>query len=378
MSEISYKRSLFVNFIAYLACSCFAILYFDICDLNAFVFFFIVLVLCNEAWYRILSIPAILIAIWESITRKSTKKRIEQNVNRYTSFSLLIVPHFIYALLYAANRFTDGFVASQLSLNLSNDLFLCSYIALVLVWVCAIFFVVYPLSLSVLFAYMFEPEITQCKSTLTSDVNHVITPSEKSPHSFATKKPKHPAIKEISGKLLYCDKPVLGVTNAYIKRMNIIGALIVPVALMFILFSFQSYATSVVASLVCLFMGILAAVIAYSYCHIKVKWDKRLRNVEYAITSEAVYIVEGKHVQKISISSNMNLRHEIVQGNIGNVYITEATKMPAIMKKLNVEIVDLKQSFDFSAPLQGLFQINNSEDVYSLLVSLRKASRKDN
>ncbi len=376
MSEVSYKKSLFVNFIAYLASSCSALLYFNICDSNAFVLFLIVLILCNEAWYRVLSIPAILIAIWESLTRRKSKKRIEQNINRYTSFSLLIIPHFIYALLYVANRLTDGLVASQLSLNLSSDLFLCSYGALVLVWVCANSFVVYPLSLSVLFAYMFNPEITQCKSTLTNDDNHVITSSQAAPHTFSIKKPKHPAIKGDSDKLLYCDKPVLGVTNAYIKRMNMVGALIVPVSLLFLLFSFQSYATSVVASIVCLFLGILAAAIAYSCCCIKVKWDKRLKNVEYAITSNAVYIIERKHVRKVNISSDMNLRHEIVQGNIGNVYITEAPKMPAIMQKVNVEVVDLKNSFDFSAPLQGLFQINNSEDIYRLLVSLREASRK--
>ncbi len=277
------------------------------------------------------------------------------------SLSLLLTPHLLFSVLYLADTFTQGQASQLLGIPLTSSFFITAFIAVALLWGMSLFMRLVPLAVEVLFSFIFEPELWTKSST----------PQQLHPGTVAPT----PALPALPEGMLYSGKPVLSVTNAYVRRHFWIGIGTLLVVLLLANMAVQFASQYMPAACLC---GVLALAFGYVALHSilwPTRWRNRLRHVEYAFSHDTVYIVEKGVARSFPLDDNLNLSHEVVEGSVGNIYISPKSKLGRafgkMLGKVKVEVTDLQNTVDLSAPLMGFFQVENSVEVFRLLASCR-------
>ncbi len=327
----------------------------------AFIFTLVILWLCNEAWYWVLTIPAIIATILSAATKKPLHERLQTKLVRLTSLSLLVVPHLLFTILYVLNKLTQGQVGEEIGIPPGQSYFVTAFVAVALLWVFNLIMSLLPLSVGALLSYFLEPE----------DCTEHTTPSELPSVPAA---PAAPA-EQLPDGLLYCGKPVLGVSPAHVRGSFRTGLFMLPFVLLALGMAAGLLEHSLFAACIC---GGVALV--FAFCAIRLLrwpslWRKRMEGVSYAFSRDEVIITEKGGQRRFALNEGLNLSHEKLEGTVGNIYIAPTDKIGRALKgflgKMKVEVTDAGNHADIHAPLMGFFQIDNSMEVFRLLVSCR-------
>lgn len=327
----------------------------------------ILILLCNEAWYRCAAIPVLLVAA-VNMFRKDSAKKEEKHTRqalRLCSLSLLVVPHLIFALLYLANWATQGQAETELGIGIRHGVLACIYIAPALLWLAAQFAGIFPLSIEQLFMHddgiISEP--TKCEETappVTSD----------------TAAPIHPQLQSLAGELLHYSRPALGINHVHARTHATIGYCLLPIVLILIALAANSYEQSVLISGITGLLAIIFGLVSIRLINEPNAWRNKLSRVEYAYTATQAYIAEGDKLQTFSIDESLNIQFEAIEGHIGNIYLSQSGKLGTRMRKLlgdKLTINDTGSRYDLTAPLCGFFQIPHAEQVLKQLSELRQS-----
>ncbi len=325
----------------------------------AFIFSVLILWLCNEVWCWVLAIPTIIAAILKSAERKPFSLSSQLKLVRLTSVSLLITPHLLFAILYLVESLTKGQASQEFGIPLTNSMFITAFIGVALLWAANMVMRLVPVALEILASYIFEPELWT-EST---------TPAE------LASAPAAPVPAELPEGLLYSAKPVLSVTNSYVRRHFWIGIGLMVAVLLLANMAVQFASQYMPAACLC---GVLALAFGFAALHSILwpsRWRNRLSHVEYAFSCDTVYIREKGETRSFPLDENLNLTHEKIEGNVGSIYISPKGKLERAFGKLlgkgTVEVTDLQNTVDLSAPLMGFYQIENSPEVFAQLVACR-------
>ncbi len=324
----------------------------------AFLFSLIILWFCNEAWYWLVSLPVLVATLVGEIRKKPLTEKSGVRYVRMGAVSLLLTPHLLFAILYLANRFTQGALAEQLQIPLGQPLFITAFLAVASLWVLNLLTPLMPISVGAIFSLIFEPELW------TENVgSSQVEPVAVVPHA------------EMADGLLYCGKPVLSATPAHVRSNFRTGLFILPFALLAFGMAAALAEHFLWAAGVCGGVALVFGIVAIHYLRWPSLWRKRLEGVEYSFSRDTVCIAEKGVQRSFALDESLNISHETVQGSIGNIYISPTGKvgraLRGILGKMKVDVVDASMQNDISAPLMGFFQIENSTEVFRLLVSCR-------
>lgn len=343
--------------------------------LNTGLFILVLMLLCNEAWYRMTALPSLLMAV-VGVFRKSSEtaqEKHERLVLRLTSCVLLLVPHLIFGILYLANILTQGKVASGLDICISHGVFACAFAAPALLWLMAQVAAVFPLSVEQLFV---RDEFILSSEQPTKSTSDDLPPVPGTEGAVA---PSHPQLRSLAGKLLYYARPDTGVTNAHARTHATIGYCLLPIVLILAALALNNYEQSA------LFAGVFGAltVIFGWVCYILISepaaWRRKLSRVEYAFTATQAYIAEGDVLQIFNIDATLNIQYEPINQNTGNIYLTQSGKLGTTMRKLmgnQLQINDARSTNNLKDPLCGFFHVRRGNEVREQLLQLRDAARQ--
>lgn len=342
--------------------------------LNTGLFILVLMLLCNEAWYRVTALPSLFMAV-AGVFRKSSEKALERQgrlVLRLTSCVLLIVPHLIFGILYLADTLTQGKAASGLDICISHGVFACAFAAPALLWLMAQVTTVFPLSVEQLFVrdeFILGPEQT---AKNTPDNLPTI------PGASVAAQPRHPRLRALAGELLFYARPETGVTNAHARTHAIIGYCLLPLVLILAALALNNYEQSALFAGV---SGALAGIFGW-VCYILIRepaaWSLKLCSVEYAFTATHAYIAEGDELQTFNIDATLNIQYEAINQETGNIYLTQSGKLGTAMRKLmgnQLQVNDMRSTYKLKAPLCGFFHVRRGNEVREQLLQLRDAAR---
>ena len=329
----------------------------------------ILMLLCNEAWYRCAAIPVLLVAAVNMFRKDSAKKEEKQTRQalRLCSISLLVVPHLIFALLYLANWATQGQAEAELGIGIRHGVLACIYIAPALLWLAAQFAGIFPLSIEQLFMH---------DDGIISEPTEGEDAAPEPPVPTDTAAPIHPQLKALADELLHYSRPELGVNHIHARTHATIGYCLLPIVLILIALAANSYEQSVLISGITGLLAIIFGLVSYRLINEPNAWRKKLSQVEYAYTATHAYIAEGDKLQTFSIDESLNIQFEAIEGHIGNIYLSQSGKLGTRMRKLlgdKLTINDTGSRYDLHAPLCGFFQIPHAEQVLKQLSELRQS-----
>ena len=365
-----YSRSIVLNIICVTLAACVAVGYGGLPAAASGVFLALVLWLCNEAWYVSASLPALLAGAWATVRRKRVSALVEKKIYHATAFLLLLVPHGLFAVLYLADSLTSGLVAAELGLPISTALFGCAYLAVVLLWFCSLFRAVKPMSLEVLWTWLFEPELYRSQEDEAAAVPAPM-PLPEAPADA----PRHPELRQLAAEgLLYYGRPEPGVLNPHLRTRLVVGVVLLLLVLLVAGMAVQCYPVSLAG---CALLGLLALVfggVAVTLLRAPGRWREKLSRAEYAVTREAVYVAEGQVLRCYPLDKKLLMHYEEVSGNTGAIYLDHPSLHKGTLGKLfaRAGAVNVSGQNDLSAPLSGLVQIADARRVYHLIKELQQ------
>ncbi len=350
-------KSIILNVSALILATAFGLCYFEGVSMGAALLFTaIILWLCNEVWYWLISLPVLIAAIVGEIRRKPLSEKTGGKFIRLGSLSLLVTPHILFAILYGLNNITQGKLASEIGIPLEQSCFIIAFIAVALLWVFNMVTCMVPLSVGVLFSRIFEPELW------TEDT----TPAEVDPLR---------ALEELPRGVLYHSQPVLSVTPAHVRGNFRTGLFLLPFVLLLLGMAVGFVGQSIYAAVFCGLPALLFGFVSIHFLRWPSLWRKRLEGVEYSFSRDTVYITDKGVKRSYALDEGLNLSHEVVEGKVGNIYISPTGKVgrafKGILGKMKVDVVDTSMQSDLNAPLMGFFQIEDSMNIFKLLVSCR-------
>lgn len=335
--------------------------------LSTALFIAVLMLLCNEAWYRAAALPALLVALIGQL-RKTTGEKQEKRDRialRLSSCVLLLVPHLIFGVLYMANTLTQGKAAAELGICLSHSVFACAFAAPALLWLIAQLATVFPLSVEQIFV---QDEFILDKSAASDELPTV--PQGEQKHY-----PRHPELCAIAGELLYYGRPEPGATNAHARTHATIGYCALPIVLILAALAFNSYEQSSLIAGVCGALAVMFGWVCYTLIGEPAAWQRKLSRVEYAFTATHAYIAEGDELQTFTIDSTLNIQYEDIDHETGTIYLTQSGKIGATMRRLmgsNLQINDTRSTSNLHAPICGFFHIRHGAQLCRQLKQLRE------
>ncbi len=372
MSAPSYWKSIFINFICSSAAAGCLTFFQGGSYLSAFVFTGLILWLCNEAWYAVMCIPAILTGLWGAIKKSDVQLKTQRIIYRWSAVLLLVIPHFIFLILFILDWVTLGVVSSMLELPLTHSAFACAFLAPLALWIIGKTTMVLPLSFRILFARLFEPELFMDEQAISGVPQATEEPVVIAPIEGVS--PIHPDLQAVASELIYYGRAELNVMNGYVKRQLSFGVLLIPVVLCLYYMAAQIYESSGLGTLLLVVLGIVFTFVACSLLRAPGRWKEKLSKAEYAFTEDRVFIVEGDSVVTLKLNATLNIHHESITAEVGNIYLSKTDVISAGIKKVfgDVQVVDLINTASGEAPLQGFFQIKDSHKVFRMLEQCRK------
>ena len=324
----------------------------------ALLFIVLLLWLCNELWHAALTLPGLLLGVWSTIRGKECPKA-EKGVARAFSLLLLVVPHVLFAVLYGAEMLTGGQVSAWLGMPVSHDLFACAFIAPALLCMICLVSPLPPISMVVLGAYLFEPELWTKQEPERADAVQTSLPPAP---AAAVDMPRHPELQKRAGELVYYGRPVIGGMSPYTQRDALVGGIMLGAGLLALVMAAAAYPETALGAILCLVLALTFGGFGWSLLSGPARWNARLRMVEYAFTSCHVYIVEGNDIQVLPLDEHLCITLEKPAGKIGNIYLSQRGESGIVMHAVfqRVKINYDSSKLDASAPLQGFIQVENA------------------
>ncbi len=336
---------------------------------SALMFSAIILWLSNEAWCWVSIFPVFLAALVKDLSKKPHSRRLETKLLRFTSLSLLVTPHLIFGLICLVEGVKAGLVGELLGFSPGQPYFITAFGAVALLWVVNMLTPLMPLAVEMFLSWFFEPELWS-ETQAPKDIRTEAVPEARG-HAPAGAHPGLPA------DLLWYGKPVPGGGNPFTRRDKVVGCIILPFALLFVAMGAQLLGqgdkVSVYAGLFCGFLGLLFVGVAVWLMRAESRWNARLAKVEYAFTRDTVYIVDDGTLRTLPLDASLNMTHEALNGNLGTIYLSTSGKLTRALKGIfgKVEVTDMSNMYDASAPLKGFFHIADSMEVFRLLTACR-------
>lgn len=342
----------------------------------AVLFVALLLWLCNELWHAALTLPGLLLAVWSTLRGKECPKA-EKGVARAFSLLLLLVPHVLFALLYGAELLTGGQVSAWLGLPVSHGMFACAFVAPALLCLICLVSPVPPLSVVVLGAYLFEPELWTNQAPEHADAVQASLPPVPAAAGDA---PRHPELQKLAGELVYYGRPVIGEMSPYSQRNVLVGAIMMGAGLLALAMAAAAYPESFLGAGMCLVLGLVFGGFGLRMVREPACWNARLRAAEFAFTRSHAYIAEGESVQVFPLDDSLDITLEEPAGKVGNIYLRQNDKMEAVIHMVynRVKIHYDSRAVDTSAPLQGFLQIERAASVCRRLKECQARNRQGN
>ena len=327
----------------------------------ALLFIVLLLWLCNELWHAALTLPGLLLGVWSTIRGKECPKA-EKGVARAFSLLLLVVPHVLFAVLYGAEMLTGGQVSAWLGMPVSHDLFACAFIAPALLCMICLVSPLPPISMVVLGAYLFEPELWTKQEPERADAVQTSLPPAP---AAAVDMPRHPELQKRAGELVYYGRPVIGGMSPYTQRDALVGGIMLGAGLLALVMAAAAYPETALGAILCLVLALTFGGFGWSLLSGPARWNARLRMVEYAFTSCHVYIVEGNDIQVLPLDEHLCITLEKPAGKIGNIYLSQRGESGIVMHAVfqRVKINYDSSKLDANAPLQGFIQVENAAAI---------------
>ncbi|MBQ8376342.1 MAG: hypothetical protein IJX33_04740 [Akkermansia sp.] len=335
--------------------------------LSTTLFIAVLMLLCNEAWYRAAALPALFVALIGQFRKTSGEKQEKRDrmALRLSSCVLLLVPHLIFGILYGADTLTQGKAAAELGICISHAVFACAFAAPALLWLIAQVGTVFPLSVEQIFV---RDEFILDTSAPVDELPPV-PQNESAPH------PRHPKLCAIAGELLYYGRPEPGATNAHARTHATIGYCALPIVLILAALTFNSYEQSSLIAGVCGALAVMFGWVCYTLIGEPAAWQRKLSRVEYAFTTTHAYIAEGDELRTFTIDSTLNIQYEDIDRETGNLYLTQSGRIGTTMRKLmggKLQMNDARSTSNLKAPLCGFFHIRNGALLCQQLNQLRE------
>lgn len=372
---------------------------------NLLLFEMILLWLCNEAWYWLSSALIVYSGLLCSLFRKTISDKGVRVFYRISSLVLLVMPPLLYALLYFADRLSDGGMQTYLGVPFSTSLFLCSYIGVIVLWLFSLFQTITPFSVDILFTKTFEPElfweripeVGTARDGNTSETAAACPPPLPQQGFSETKAefggvppvflqssnllPQHETMlkEEVSSDevLLYTGRPILSMNNKYAQRDFIIGCCISPVVIISLLICIQCFTEAgadTVYTLACCMSGIFTILFGYVsfVCLMSpTHWKRKLGKVSYALTDKRIFIFENKAFTNYNFSDKLCIQTEMLGNNVGNIYLSKSGKLNSLLKSVfgkgKVQTADITVSVSLSKPMTHLFQVSDPAKILALI-----------
>lgn len=363
------------------------------------VFVFVLVWLCNEVWNGSVFGAALLNAGWQWVKIRTVKKSLSQKVFTLTSLLLLLVPHVVFALLYAANALRDNQLAEAFGLPISHALFACAYAAIVLLCFLAFRGVVGPLSVEGLVTTLMEPELDlrrsgdeiaeemdrrradhRQESLAKQEAPAPLPPltEERMPTDAAWPgrgwSPSHPRLRELLPELLYYGRPNLSVTNVHVRQNRnfglVLACLVVPFLLVVCVALIPQYPLAAIVP------GLLALAFGWSAWKLLAmpgRWREKLSRAEFAFTKTQVLIAEGQVLRSLALDSGLRMQYEEVDGDIATILFdhVDLHKNPVMKWLVKFGTVDdTNKALLEPGPLQSFEQIDDAPRVFLLLKQL--------
>ncbi len=381
-----YLRYFLINLLCVAVGTVLSVAYAGIPVWPAAAFTFAVAWVCNEVWYIATWITSLVFAGRQLLKTKAVNVEAPKKAGVLTASLMLVVPHAIFAVLYFGNLALSNQLAEALHLPLTNGLFGCTYVAVLLLWCLSLRGSVAPLSIELLRIALLEPEMQLMRSPenvaveepkqaaanesqCSVDVDMVASPRVDAKLPNIPSMPIHLQLKDLHSELLYYGRPNLNVTNAYVRQNRNLGIAFTVLAPILALMAFKIYPLYALGSIV---PGILALAFgwaAYRLLRIPELWKNRLSRAEFAFTKKKIFIAEGNELRDFDLDSGLRMVYEEVSGDIATIYFDHVNlhKNPVGKLMTKIGFVDDTSSFRFDAPLQGFHQIDNAAQVYMLL-----------
>ena len=343
---------------------------------GAVLFVALLLWLCNELWYAALTLPGLLLAVWGTLRGKECPKA-EKWVARAFSLLLLVLPHVLFAVLYGAELLTGGQVSAWLGMTVSHGLFACAFVAPALLCFICLVSPLPPLSVVVLGAYLFEPELWTNREPVQADAVQTSLPPVP---AAAENAPRHPELQKLAGELVYYGRPVIGEMSPYSQRNVLVGAIMMVAGLLALAMAAAAYPESFLGAGMCLVLGLVFGGFGLRMVREPACWNARLRAAEFAFTRSHAYIAEGESVQVFPLDDSLDITLEEPAGKVGNIYLRQNDKMEAVIHMVcnRVKIHYDSRAADTSAPLQGFLQIERAASVCRRLKECQARNRQGN
>lgn len=372
---------------------------------NLLLFEVILLWLCNEAWYWLSASLIIFGGLFGELFRKTISDKGIKAFYHISSLVLLVLPPLLYALMYFADKLSNGGMQTYLGVPFSTSLFLCSYIGIIVLWLFSLFQTITPFSVDILFTKTFEPELFW-KRIPEADASHDRNTSEtisacppslpqqgvsetkadfgdEPPVSLQSSNllPQHETmLKEAvtpDEEILYTGRPVLTIDNQYAKRDFIIGCCISPVVIISLLICIKSFLTNsadTAYTLACCMSGIFTILFGYVsfVCLMSpTHWKRKLGKVSYALTDKRIFIFENKSFTNYNFSDKLCIQTEMLGNNVGNIYLAKSGKLNSLLNgifgKGKVQAVDTTVTVSLSKPMIHLFQVGEAGKILALI-----------
>lgn len=383
-------------------------------------FVLVIVWLSNEVWNLTVFTAAIVSAGWQLVKIRTVKKSLPQKVFTLTSLLLLLVPHVVFAVLYAANALWDNQLAEAFGLPLSHGLFACAYAAVVLLWFLAFRGVVGPLSVEGLVITWMEPELDLRRSgdeiaaqmdRRSAESRHESQAKPESPAPLPPLaeeripadaevappgsalggqegemsaadaewlgrgwSPSHPRLRELLPELLYYGRPNLTVTNVHVRQNRNFGLVLALLVVPFLVA--VAWALIPQYPLAAIVPGVLALAFgwtAWKSLAMPHRWREKLSRAEFAFTKTQVFIAEGQELRSFDLDSGLRMQYEEVDRDIATILFDHVNLHKNPVMKLLVKfgtVDDSNNALLEPGPLQGFHQIDGAARVFMLLKEL--------
>lgn len=321
--------------------------------------------LCNEIWFWLYSLLAITLEFIGLFKREDASDKTHGKLYRITSLSLLITPLLIYAALWVVGIVIQREVVELMGIPLTTPFAIASMASLLALWVATCCTRLQPLALEIIFDQIFETETDPMPDAPPVSLGNGEEHGEASLANIDSK------------EVLYRGKPELDATCKPIKKDFYIGAVLMLVVALFVKIALHALDNSALAAGGSFIISLLFFFIALSMLRKSFLWKKKLAKVEYIFTADNIYIVEGSHTQTIPIDNGLNIAHESISENVGNIHLAKSGKVAHFVNKIlgskrriNVLAQDIS-NISTKEPLHGFYQVKNSKEIYTQLVNLR-------
>ena len=350
------------------------------------VFQFIILWLSNEVWLRFTSIPGIVGVLLGAIGKLTPEKtgKIGGILYRLSTLTLLVVPHLFYTILFLVNLFTNEGLTHLLGFEISHTLFACSWGSLLLMWIWAQIARIAPMSITNAISSPLDWKALINKAYNARQNNRQLCTHHSAvaiPANAQALPTQHRDLLshliEDNEQVLYTSTPVLHVTNKHARRAVKMGYL--QIAIIMLLLAFASAIAQqtrgndrLLFLVVPVGLILIFSISAYHFFKEPARWRKKLSHVSYTVTNKRILILEGDEARDFKFSEKLLFKSELIDGNVGNIYITRPGLAEALLGAMFARLIDEDaQSAELephlSRPLPGLFHIENAEDVTKLI-----------